>query len=206
MSRSFRVLPLVLLLGLAGCGGILPKPAAPPSLYRLTAASGFTATAAPVPVQLLIDAPSAEAALDTTRIALGRSATTLDYFADAAWTDRLPVVVQARLVQSFENSHRLAAVSAAATLFRVDAVLTTELHHFEASYDGAGAPHWRIEIAVKLIHQPDRKLVAERIFTGDVPAARNDMASIVDAADEDWRGVARQIVDWAADNLSRVPR
>ena len=154
---------------LAGCGGILPKPAPPPALYRLTAVDDFPAAASRSPAQLQIDAPTAEAALDTTRIALSRSPTTLDYFADAAWTDRLPVVMQARLLDSFENAHRVVAVAGGASAARGDAILTIELRHFEADYRAAGAPRWRIELT----------------------------------ADRAWRGVARQLVDWAADTLAR---
>ena len=94
---AMRSLPLALLaaaVALAGCSDILPKPAPPPALYRLTAAGDFPAGGAPASIQLLIEAPSAEAALDTPRIALSRSATTLDYFADSAWTDRLPALWQ----------------------------------------------------------------------------------------------------------------
>ena len=189
---------------LAACGDIIPKPAPPPALYRLTAASDFPRAAATAPIQLQIDAPSAEAGLDTTRIALSRSATTLDYFADAAWTDRLPLIIQDRLLESFENSHRLLAFATVGTA-RGDAVLAVQLRHFEAQYGAAGPPHWRIELSADLIGATDRKVIATRSFTGGTDAPRNDMATIVDSADEAWRGVATQIVDWAADNLARRP-
>jgi cholesterol transport system auxiliary component len=192
-------------LALAGCTNILPKPAAPPALYRLTAATGFPAAAA-APIQLQIAAPTAEAALDTTRIALSRSATTLDYFADAAWTDRLPVVLQARLLDSFDNAHRLVALAGASSAAHGDAILTIELRHFEAQYAGAGPPRWRIELTADIIGTADRKVIATRTFTGEAAAPQNDMTAIVDAADQAWRGVAAEIVDWAADALATRPR
>lgn len=192
-------------LALVGCSDILPKPAPPPALYRLTAATSFAA-AASAPVQLEIAAPTAEAALDTTRIALSRSPTTLDYFADAAWTDRLPVVLQARLLDSFDNAHRLIALAGAASAAHGDAVLTIELRHFEAQYAGAGPPRWRIELTADIISAADRKVIATRTFTGEAAAAQNDMTAIVDAADEAWRGVATEIVDWAVDTLATRPR
>jgi cholesterol transport system auxiliary component len=204
---TVRTLALVAaLLALAGCGDILPKPPPAPALYRLTAAADFPAGANLSATQLLIATPSAEAALDTTRIALSRSATTLDYFADAAWTDRLPVVLQARLLDSFENAHRLVAVAGETGAVHGDAILTIELRHFEAQYAGAGPPRWRIELTADLITAADRKVIATRIFTGEAAAPQNDMAAIVDSADQAWRGVATQIVAWAADSLSRVPR
>lgn len=206
-----RYWPIALLAAaafiLAGCGDILPKPAPAPALYRLTAAAGFPAAAPNANgVQLLVTEPTAEAALDTPRIALSRSATTLDYFADAAWTDRLPVILQARLLDSFQNAHRLIALAGAATAAHGDAILTIELRHFEADYGASGPPRWRIELTADLITAADRKVIATRTFTADAAAAQNGMPAIVDAADQAWRVVATQIVDWAADTLVRRPR
>lgn len=206
---SYRTIALLAAaaLVLVGCSGILPKPAPAPALYRLTAAAGFSAAApAGNPVQLLVAVPSAEAALDTTRIALSRSPTTLDYFADAAWTDRLPIVLQARLLDSFQNAHRLVALGGASSAAHGDAILTVELRHFEADYGASGPPRWRIELTADLINDADHMVIATRTFTADAAAAQNDMPAIVDAADQAWRVVATQIVDWAGDTLARRRR
>ena len=194
----------VALLALPGCGSLLPQPSPPPSLYRLTPATDFSASQRIVPLQLAIDAPLAEAALDTTRIALARAPTTLDYFADAAWTDRLTTLVQSLLVASFDNAHALAAVGPEGGTLHADCVLITELRHFEAAYNGAGPPHWQIEITAKLVKLPERILLADRSFHSDQPAARNDMGAIVEAADGAWRGVAKAVVAWTAETLSRT--
>ncbi|HLI22946.1 MAG TPA: ABC-type transport auxiliary lipoprotein family protein [Stellaceae bacterium] len=202
-----RLAGLALALVLAACSGILPKPAAPPALFRLTAASDFPAAASLRPIQLAVAPPSAEAALDTTRIALSRSPTTLDYFADAAWTDRLPALLQARLVDSFANAHRLVALAGEASVAHSDAVLVIAVRHFEAQYDGGnGPPLWRIELSADLVGTGDRKVIATRTFTGEAPAPQNNMAAIVEAADQAWHGVAKEIVDWAADSLANRPR
>jgi cholesterol transport system auxiliary component len=204
MSGVMRCLIGLALLALAGCGSILQPPAPPPALYRLTPATDFAAGARVVPVQLAVDMPTAEAALDTTRIALTRSPTTLDYFAASAWTDRLTTIVQALLIESFDNAHRFAAVGREAGALRADVVLVTELRHFEALYSGAGSPHWQIEITAKLVKLPERALLVDRSFRGDEAAARNDLPAIVEASDLAWHGVAKDIADWAADTLSRT--
>ena len=51
-----------------------------------------------------------------------------------------------------------------------------------------------------------RPSLAERVFRGEVDVSRNDMTAIVESADDDWRGVARQIADWAADTLASTRR
>jgi len=193
-------------LALAACGGILPAPAPPPALYHFNAAADFPPPGRTIPVQLLVAAPLADSALDTQRIALARGPTVLDYYADVAWTDRLGVAIQSRLIESLENSHRFAAVGAETGMLRADALLVTELRHFEAVYDGGGLPSWRIEVAAKLVQMPDRMVVAVQDFQGQQAAARNDVPAVVDAADTAWRGVARQIADWCASTLASVPR
>lgn len=197
----FAAIGAVALL-LSGCGSLLPAAPPPPSLYRLSAVDDFPAAPRPMPVQLVVETSAADAALDTSRIALTRGATGFDYFADAAWTDRLPAMVRALVIESLENAHRIEAVGGPSGALRADDVLTMDLRHFEAVYRGAGTPRWRIEITAQLVREPARKVLAVRTFRAEARAARNAMPEIVTAADSAWRGVARRIVDWTADKLS----
>jgi cholesterol transport system auxiliary component len=201
MSRIMRRLVLLGVPALAACSSLLPQPAPPPPLYRLNPATQFTAPGPLVPVQLVVDPPLAQAALDTTRVALTRSPTTLDYFADAAWTDHLSAMVQALLVASLDNAHRLAAVGPQSGDLRADVALVTNLRHFEAVYSGKGAPKWHIEISAKLVAMPGRTLIAGRDFSTETPASANAMPAIIDAADAAWRRVAAEIADWTATSL-----
>jgi cholesterol transport system auxiliary component len=203
--RTLLAIPLAAAFALTGCGDILPKPAPPPELYRLTSASNFPAAGTASPTQLQIDVPIADAALDSTRIALSRSATSLDYFADSAWTDRLPLLLQTRLLESFQNAHRLVPLAGAGSAAHGDVILLINLRHFEAQYGASSAPQWRIELNADLVSVTDRKVIASRGFADSVPAAQNNMTAIVESADQAWRGVAAQIVDWTANTLARRP-
>src|SRR4051794_26161435 len=101
LSRLIAIVFLTPVLGLVGCGGLLSD-APKRELYRVTPQFHFPAALPRVGVQLLVAVPSAPAALDTARIALSRSPESLNYFADAEWTDRVPFLVQAALVDGFE--------------------------------------------------------------------------------------------------------
>lgn len=201
MRQMGRGLAAIVLVALAGCG-VLPTPSPAPELYRLTAIDRSAGAVSRLPVQLVVNRPVAEAALDTPRLALMRSPTTLDYFADAAWTDQLPGMVQAQLIASLENSGRFAAVGTPTGALHADEVLALDLRHFEAVYHGAGPPRWRVEIAAQLIRMPNRTALAVRDFQAEVPAARNAMPDIVAAADAAWRNVAREIVAWTVESLA----
>ena len=60
--------------------------------------------------QIVVNTPTALSALDSDRI-LVRDQGVLSYLPDAQWSDPLPRLFQTRLIQTFENSSRLARVS-----------------------------------------------------------------------------------------------
>jgi cholesterol transport system auxiliary component len=179
----------------AGCSSLLAGAPAP-NLYTLTPVpAGDFPSGARVSWQLLVDPPVSSAALDTERIALSRSATTVDYFADAAWTDHAPLMVQALIIQSFENSGRIASVGRDSVALRADYVLTSEMRHFEADY-ATGSPVVRVQLTAKLVKIPDRAIVAHQSFDATQPAAANQVPSVVDAFNAALHKALRQLVDW----------
>jgi cholesterol transport system auxiliary component len=190
-----RLLLSVLVLAPSGCGSLLPTGGSPPKLYTLTPATDVAAGPA-IRSQLLVDVPVSAAALDTERIALSRSANTIDYYAEAAWTDRAPLMIESLLVQSFENSGRITAIGRESLALRADYVLRPELRHFEAEYHDAPAPSAHVAVGVKLVKMPDRAIVAQRNFEASAPAAANQMTAIVESFDKALHEVMRQIVDW----------
>ena len=189
----------LLLVGLAAtpaaCNGLLPAAPPPPKLFTLTPVPQFP-PGTPVSWQLLVDTPVSTAALDTERIALKRSPITVDYFADAAWTDRAPAMVQALIVQSFENSGRIPAIARESLALRADYVLQLELRHFEADYQGAAAPEAHVQIAARLVKMPDRAIIAERSFEASAKAAENSTPAIVEAFNSAFHQVTREMVGW----------
>ncbi len=195
---------VALLLFLAACGGILPAPEAPPQLHRLTAAVDFPASLPPASFQLLVNEPEAPGGLDTTRIALIRGTTSVDYFAGAAWTDRVPEMVRSLLVESLENSGRVTAVASQSLSLRSDYVLQVEVRHFEADYQGDGAPTVQVELDVRLIRMSDGSIVAQRRIARSAPAARNDIAGVIDAFNEAGHAVLAETVGWAVQSMAAV--
>ena len=190
-----RLLLSALVLAPSGCGSLLPTGGSPPKLYTLTPATDVAAGPA-IRSQLLVDVPVSAAALDTERIALSRSANTIDYYAEAAWTDWAPLMIQSLLVQSFENSGRITAIGRESLALRANYVLRPELRHFEAEYHDAPAPNAHVAVGVKLVKMPDRAIVAQRNFEASAPAAANQMTAIVESFDKALHEVMRQIVDW----------
>jgi cholesterol transport system auxiliary component len=202
MSRypSRRFLVSILILALPACSGLFGG-GSPPHLYRVTPKSSYPPNLPHPAVQLLIDLPLSPAGLDTTRIALTRSAVSIDYFADAEWTDRAPVLIQTALVESFENSRALIAIDRESVALRADFILKPEIRHFEAVYDSPnGPPEVWVAVNVRLVNPSDREVVAQTSVEQRRRAAANDVPGIVVSLDDALGAVMKDIVVWTVTN------
>jgi cholesterol transport system auxiliary component len=196
LSRLIAIVLLVpmLALGLAGCGGLLTD-APSRALYRVNPQFRFAAGLPQVRAQLLVAVPTAPAALDTARIALSRSPESLNYFADAEWTDRAPFLVQAALVAGFEKSTALPAVGPESAGLRADFVLDTAIANFEAIYDSPnGPPRILVRLNAKLVRMPDRKIVGQVSASREATAAANAVPDIVRAFEAALGGAVEELV------------
>jgi cholesterol transport system auxiliary component len=193
VAAVLAVLPV-----LAACGGLLPKPPER-QLYRLSPLPTLPASVPRVPAQLLVATPTSLSAFDTARIALSRSAITLEYFADAEWADRAPFVVQAALIDAFEKSRAFSGISSEASGLQADFVLATEIRDFAAIYDSPnGPPRVRVQLNAELIRMPGRKILAEKVVTGEATAGGNDIAGIVQAFGGALGTAVTDLVTWTA--------
>lgn len=189
-------------LALAGCASLFVS-TPPGKLYRLSPnGSSFPSSLPHVRAQLLVDLPQAPAGIDTSRIALSKSPISLDYYADAAWTDQVPALVEAALLASFENTGAITAIDRASTGLRADFVLKAEIHHFEAVYDASGGPP-RIWVAIiaEIVAMPRRSIIAQARFERHVAAAEDSVSAVVAAFNTATDAVLKDIVLWTLNNL-----
>jgi cholesterol transport system auxiliary component len=197
---SRRWLAGAIALWSAGCASLLGLPP-PPHLYRVTPQSSYPANLPHLPTQLLVDVPLAPSGLDSSRIALSRSAVSIDYFADSEWTERVPLLVQTALLESFENSGAIAAIDRESIGLRADFILKTEMRHFEAQYDPPNAaPEAWVAIIARLVNPAGRDIVAHASFERRERAAANDIGQIVLAFDKALGAVMADIVVWTVRN------
>ncbi len=152
---------------------------------------------------MLVALPVASAGLDTERIALSRSAVTLDYFANAAWTDHAPALVQSLLVRSFEATGKIVGVARDSASLRPDYLLLSELERFEAVYsDSEAAPKVEAALVLRLARMPDRVIIGERRAERSAAAGANSMAPIVAAFGEALDGALEELVAWTLRRIS----
>ena len=210
LSRPFRggkksLIALLLVLG--GCTSIIPgADRKPPQLYELRPTGSFAANLPRIRAQLLVETPSASASLRSSRIAIKMQPTKLDYLADSEWTDLATNLVQTLLVESFDNSRRIAGVARQGSGLRTDFLLKSDLREFHAEmYKGLPA-RIRIRLHVRLVRWNDRDIVASRTFEAAQPLASENNEAIVIGFDSALGAVLQQVVEWSLRQMQRRGR
>jgi cholesterol transport system auxiliary component len=160
-ARSLKI-GLILSAGLliAACGGSAPETfdlsaATVPEAHRLRA-------------QVAIREPLTSQELDGQRILVRTSPETVAYLTGAQWADRLPTLIQTRLVQTFQNAHLLDSVGRAGAGFSSNFSLELDVRAFELD---AKRVQGVVDIAAKIVDDRGGRIVASRIFRMEVPSA-----------------------------------
>jgi cholesterol transport system auxiliary component len=188
----------------AGCS-VLPSPPVP-QVYRLTPVADDPPRRRILHRRLVVDVPIASESLDTDRIALIRDRTRFDYYANSLWTDRVPLLVQALLVEAFENDGSIAQVGRDAQTLTPDYLLATEIRRFEAVYAGSGdqLPTAVVALDLSLVKMPDHRMLGRTLITESASASLNSVDSIVEAFDVAVGKILLRCVAWTTSTISRA--
>lgn len=165
----------------------------PPPTYDLSAAEQFPRGLRAPRGQLVIPDATAVGALDSDKIVVRPAEGEVAALADAQWVERLPRLVQARAVQSFENARRIRAVGRPGDRIAADYQLLLDIRAFEIAVNG---PVAEVVIAAKIVGDSSGRIIAGRVFTARVPTGATQGAPAVAALDEAWRKVVTDIVLW----------
>lgn len=189
MNQTLPALALVALLApaLGGCGGgtaplTFDLAALPPS-GRPVAAGRAIVVAEPVGIQ----------PFESDRIIVREPGGSLSFLGGGQWADRLPRLIQTRLIQSLENSGRLRSVSRPGDKILSDYQLISEIRAFDIA---AGSGEAVVDLSAKLIAEGTGKVVAARVFTARVPVKAVDAGNGAVALDSALATVLGDMVRW----------
>ena len=192
---NLRLVACAAALLLGGCQ-LINAAEEPTDLYTITPKSTFEPDMPAVFWQLAVEEPNASAYLNTSRIAIAQSATSSDYYAKTGWTDRAPLMVQTRIVDSFENSHKIIAVARESIGLRANYVLQSDLRNFVAMYIYGKPPIAHVRIVAKLVRMPDRQIIGVGSFERCVRARADKVPKVVEAFDQALGSVMKRLVAW----------
>jgi hypothetical protein len=113
--------------------------------------------------QVAVTEPVATAPVDTDRIVVRPTPDTIATLKGAQWTDRLPRLIQTRLLQSFENARLLRFVSRPDGRVVAQFSLNTEIRRFDMDLSRSEAV---VEISVKLVEEGAGRIAAALDYVG----------------------------------------
>jgi cholesterol transport system auxiliary component len=184
-------------LVLSACSGLIGPPEASP-IYILKPVVPAGPQGAKVGWALAIQIPSASDALDAQRVALTRGDTVLDYYANAVWPDRLPLLVQTAMLAAFQDSGRIDAVAREQEALHADYNLALDIRDFAAHYSSPdSAPHVTVTIIAQMTTAHGRNVVATLTADQSADASANSVDAAVQAMDSALGAAIGQIRAWA---------
>lgn len=145
-------------------------------------------------MQLLVAEPTALKTIDSENIVIRPTGATLEYLKGAQWADRLPRLVQAKLVEALQGSGRFGGVGKPGEGLAIDYQLATEVRAFGIQLDGT--PRAEVRLHVKLLNDRNGVVRAERTFSAEAAMNGTGNNAYVAALDRAFADVTRQIVGW----------
>lgn len=176
---------------LTGCSAVLPTPSV--DTYDLAVAEVKPVTGGRT-LQVLVPEPASDRALDTERIVVRPSPTEIAYFSGAQWADRLPRLVQSRVLAALEASGRFRAAGRPGQGLAIDRQVMVEIRAFD--YE-ASAHRVVIALSVKLMDDRTGRVIAAQVFRAE-EASGDDAKSAVAAFDRTQSRLLPEIVAWVA--------
>lgn len=176
-------------LAVSGCASL----SQPPRTFDLAAPRSPAETRSASRSQILISEPTAVKTLDSQQIAILPTPLTVEYVAESQWSDRLPRLVQLRLLQAFQNTGRIGAVGVPGQGLAIDYQIVTEIRRFEISLETSSAV---VEISVKALNDRNGVVRASQTFTSSVPLQAGGNEAYVLALNAAFARVSDDIVAW----------
>lgn len=168
---------------------------AAPIFYDLNAPRDFPPLKTASDRPLVVPEPTAVLFFDTQKILVRPSGSEGPSFSKARWTDNIPKLLQARIIQSFENAGFLRSVGRAADGANQTYQLVIDIRSFALS--STGSPQAEVEFSAKVIAD-DGRVVDAKIFRETAPAASSDASGTATAMNEAFAKVAVALVTWVS--------
>ena len=207
VSVKFWASALLLLTLVSGCGGIgeLVSVTKPNELYVLSPKSTFNPNLPALRYQITVEEPTATAAVDTDQIAVQPTPLRVQYLPEARWVNRAPLIVQALLIESYENSGKVPAVGSSTIGLRADFLIVTDIREFQAIVP-QGDPDAPllidVRLNIKILDAFSDRIIASKSFEETVNAETDAPDQVVSAFDEALGDAMRDAVEWSVREIA----
>jgi phospholipid/cholesterol/gamma-HCH transport system substrate-binding protein len=174
---------------MAGVGGTKETPA----VYDLSAATKFPEFGKTVEESMVVSDVNAILAFDTQKVLIRSADGAYTDVENARWADNLPKLMQAKVLESFENAHLLKSVTRPIDELEPGFKLQLGIRSFDIALEPQ--PTAVVEFTARLLD--DKGKVADaKIFKASVPAKSAKGQEAVDALKEAFSKAATELVVW----------
>ena len=202
------VLPVLAMLALGGCSGLLTGRSATPVTYVLRPATAAeaasalpssTGSARPAAPSLQVQRVAVAPGYARDEILLTQPDRRLDVYAASRWPDALPVVVERLVVDALRQHGAWSVVHDAAAPFAADQLLRVTVRRFDAEYVAAGGPPTvRVVLDATIARRGDRAVLAAFTAEASSAASEDRMSAIIAAFERATGSALSQVAGTAA--------
>lgn len=178
---------------LSGCGTILGGSSGPVDTFDLSSSSVAPRSHPRRHLQLLIPEPAALKMFDGQNIVIRSGPSSIAYLKGAQWGDRLPRIVQNKLLQAFEDTGRVGGVGTPGQGLAIDDQVVTEIRDFSIDSTTSGAV---VEVSVKVLNDRNGAVRASKVFRETAPLVGTANGDYVQALQSAFDRVSSDIVSW----------
>jgi phospholipid/cholesterol/gamma-HCH transport system substrate-binding protein len=160
--------------------------------YDLRAPQNFGPAGKTIKGQLAIPEPTAVAMLETQRFLFSP---VKDYpgFADVIWADAIPKLLQARLIESFENYDIAHAPLRVADIGQTDFQLLIDIRRFAITTDSE--PVAEVGLSARIVDK-NGKVIASRLFEDSQKFDKIEPQAASDAFSDAFGRIAKDMIAW----------
>jgi cholesterol transport system auxiliary component len=144
--------------------------------------------------QILIAEPGALKPLDGENIVIKPAPGSIEYLKGAQWADRLPLVVQSKLAESFQASGAFSGVGTPGEGLAIDYQVVAELRSFEIRVDSSSRAE--VEIFVRILNDRNGVVRAAKLFKASAPVSGSGNDAYASALDAAFDSAGGEIVGW----------
>ena len=165
--------------------------------YDLRAPQNFGPAGKTLTGQLAIPEPTAVAMLETQRMLFSPAK---DYpgFADVLWADSIPKLLQARMIESFENYDIAHAPLRTADIGQTDYQLLIDVRRFRVAADAG--PAAEIGLSARIVDK-NGKVIASRLFEESQKFDKLEPPAAVAAFSDAFGRIAKEMIAWTVQVL-----
>jgi phospholipid/cholesterol/gamma-HCH transport system substrate-binding protein len=165
--------------------------------YDLRAPQNLGPASKTIKEQLAIPEPTAVAMLETQRMLFSPAKDYPD-FADFLWADSIPKLLQARLIESFENYDIAHAPLRVADLGQADFQLLIDVRRFRIATDSV--PAAEIGLSARIVDK-NGKVIASRLFEETQKFEGVEPPAAVAAFNDAFGRIAKDLIVWTEQAL-----